>query len=79
MRMVEGPMIVRGGDEKNRNRGGWNYFVPSADGLAVWMNSVGFEDVRTGSVDANSRIKAIGKRTEHIEMLRAGLSRPDIR
>ena len=77
--MIEGPMITGGGDESAVNRDGWNYFVPTSSGLSIWMGSVGFEDITVGNVDQTHRIKASGRRNTHIEMARAGLSRPDIR
>ena len=60
-------------------RSGWNYYVPNEAGLKLWMETVGFENITVGSIDKKSRIKSVGQRTTHTDMLRAGLSRPDIR
>lgn len=76
---VEGPKVTRGGSRENLNRGGWNYFLPSTSALALWMETAGFEDVHVGAIDHQQRIKAAGTRTEHKDILRAGLSRPDVR
>ena len=77
--LVEGPSVTRGGNKASLNRSGWNYFVPSPKGLFMWIQTVGFEDIKVGCVDSNSRIKAVATRQSHVDMLRAGLSRPEIR
>lgn len=77
--LVEGPAVVRGGSKEELNRGGWNYFLPSSSALKLWIETVGFENVVVGGIDSNSRILAKGVRHKHVDMLRAGLSRRDIR
>ncbi len=77
--LVEGPAVVRGGAKEDLNRGGWNYFVPTSNALKLWIETVGFENVIAGGIDNNSRILAKGVRHRHEDMLRAGLSRQDIR
>jgi len=77
--VVEGPRNVRGGTKEELNRGGWNYFLPSKTGLYVWMDTAGFEDIRVSDMTANNRIYSCGTRKYHKDILRAGLSRPDIR
>ena len=77
--LVEGPRNIRGGSKKELNRGGWNYFAPSKTGLYIWMDTAGFEDIRISDITANNRIYGGGTRQYHKDILRAGLSRPDIR
>lgn len=79
MAAVEGPKVMHGGSKENLNRGGWNYFLPSCTALALWMETAGFEDVQVGAINNNQRIKAAGVRWQHKDILRAGLSRPDVR
>jgi len=57
---------------------GWNWFAPTAATLRQMMLDVGFEDVRVEPTD-NQRAYAVGTRKSHKDMLRAGLSRRDIR
>lgn len=60
-------------------RSGWNYYIPNERALELWVETVGFENVRAGKINEKSRIKCVGQRIEHVDMLRAGLARPDIR
>jgi len=76
---VEGPQVVRGGSKEECNRGGWNYFIPSPTALALWLNTVGFTEIKMGPVSRENRLKAVATRTGHVDMLRAGLSRPSVR
>ena len=75
----QGPDIYGGGSTKKLNRSGWNWFLPSRDTLAKMMQDVGFEDVRITALVANRRLLAVGTKTEQVEMLRAGLSAPNVR
>jgi SAM-dependent methyltransferase len=64
-------------------RSGWNWFVPSLEAVTRLMTDVGF-DVRhatlhEGAREGARRALGLGVRKEHVNMLRAGLSRPDIR
>lgn len=68
---------------EGRLRFGWNWFVPSLEAVSRMMMDVGF-DVRQATLHeaerANAyRVLALGERKEHVDMLRAGLARPDIR
>jgi len=72
-----GPME---GNAESLNRTGWNNFIPSSEALKSWMISVGFKDVNVGAPTQDlRRIHGKGMRVQHEDMLRAGLSRPDIR
>lgn len=59
-------------------RSGWNWFVPSIEALFRMMTDVGF-DVRKTTLHRANRALALGVRNRHVDMLRAGLSNPDIR
>lgn len=74
----EGPTGALGRSE-DLNRTGWNYFIPSSPALLLWTDAAGFSDVTASKMDSSYRIKCVGTRHKHEDMLRAGLSRPDIR
>ena len=75
----EGQRRLRGGSKDDLNRTGWNYFIPSPPALVLWADAAGFSDVTATNTDSSNRIKCVGTRHKHKDMLRAGLSRPDIR
>jgi SAM-dependent methyltransferase len=56
------------------NRGGWNWFVPSASCLALWLAEAGFESVDCYYSKNSNRVFGYAKRIEHNEITRAGLS-----
>ncbi len=74
----EGPKGVLGRPE-DLNRTGWNYFIPSGPALLLWTDAAGFSDVEASKMDSSQRIKCVGTRHKHEEMLQAGLSRPGFR
>lgn len=76
--LAEGPSIHRGGNKDNMSREGWNYFVPSPVALYLWIETVGFEDIKLSGVDADKRIKGVATRYKHKDMLRAGLSKTNV-
>ena len=59
-------------------RSGWNWLVPSMEALHRMMADVGFS-VRKATLHGNGRALALGVRTWHVDMLRAGLSNQFIR
>jgi len=65
------------GDAADLNRGGWNWFMPSAACLAAWMETAGFEEVRSFRAPSG-RIYGYGVRKGFKEITRAGLSVPDV-
>lgn len=73
----EGPSVIAFGEERLRNRGGWNWFVPSPSALRSMMAAVGFEEIELRRL--GNRAFAVGRRRGHVDMLRAGLSVPDVR
>jgi SAM-dependent methyltransferase len=58
--------------------GGWAWFIPSLESLIAMMKDVGFQ-VHKATFHNGNRILAIGLRNQHVDMLRAGLSKPNIR
>jgi len=74
----EGPGIFHSGDQSNLSRGGWNWFMPSAPTLKRMMQDVGFTEVDCGPV-VDHRAMAVGKRLEHMDMMRGGLSQRSVR
>jgi 2-polyprenyl-3-methyl-5-hydroxy-6-metoxy-1,4-benzoquinol methylase len=75
----EGPRGVKKRSKEDLNRTGWNCFIPSPPALLLWVDAAGFSDVTASKIDSSHRIKCVGTRHKHEDMLRAGLSRPDIR
>jgi len=61
-----------------KNRGGWNWFVPSLEAFSRMMKDVGFT-VRKATFHQGYRGLALGVRNKHVDMLRAGLSNRFIR
>jgi SAM-dependent methyltransferase len=74
----EGPNVATRGSKRNVSRGGWNWLVPSESALAHMMEDVGFVDVRTLR-GIGGRVFATGRRDHHVDLTRAGLSRPKVR
>jgi hypothetical protein len=58
--------------------GGWDWFVPSLGALQGMLEDAGF-DVRDTRLHEGQRATALAERTRHVDMLRAGLSKPSIR
>jgi SAM-dependent methyltransferase len=80
----EGPQVVNDGCAGDLSRGGWNWFVPSPRALSRMISDVGYANVRLSPIIGSSsppdgRILAVGERTQHLDMLRAGLSARMIR
>jgi 2-polyprenyl-3-methyl-5-hydroxy-6-metoxy-1,4-benzoquinol methylase len=64
-------------------RFGWSWFIPSIEAVSRMMRDVGF-DVKSATLhqslrEGACRVLALGQRKEHVDMLRAGLAKPDIR
>ena len=72
-----------GKNEIERNRAdGANWFYPSPLVISEMMDEVGFSDIHTHELKTprrRNRTLAVGTKTEQVDMLRAGLSVPDIR
>lgn len=72
----EGAKVLHG--QEHLNRSGWNWFVPTASALKHMMADVGFTHLQVSDL-INERVLAVGQRTTHRDMLRAGLSVRTIR
>jgi 2-polyprenyl-3-methyl-5-hydroxy-6-metoxy-1,4-benzoquinol methylase len=82
--VYEGPSVIHNGRASALNRGGWNWFVPAPNAISHMMRDVGYANVRLSPIIGSSappagRILAVGERTNHVDMLRAGLSVRTIR
>lgn len=75
----DGPERTRKGTVEQQNRSGWNWFVPSPPTLEQMMYDVGFDEVDVAVTHKQNRVLGVAKRSNHVDMLRAGLARPDIR
>jgi SAM-dependent methyltransferase len=73
----EGCSFYHDGTKKQLNRGGWNWFIPSKATLKLMIENVGFRNVEVKWL--SGRLYGIGKKIQHEEITRAGLSKPDIR
>ena len=67
-----------GGSEAEFNRGGWNWFLPSAPCLERWMIEAGFDDVKVFLSPYNNRVFGYGRRTRWRPITRAGFARADV-
>ena len=74
----EGPGKVWSGAKEDLSRGGWDWFVPSPSAVKQMMIDVGFENIEVGPIE-ETRVMAVGHRTKHCDILRAGLSVRNIR
>ena len=72
-----GPNVFTYGERAKMNRGGWNWMVPSPLAVKHMMTDVGYESVEVKT--KSDRAFAVGKRTKHVDIMRAGLSVRDIR
>jgi SAM-dependent methyltransferase len=73
-----GPTRFGPGRAEDQSRSGWNWFVPTEAALMQMMRDVGFRQVRCCR-GPGDRLLAAAVREAHVDMLRAGLSRPGVR
>lgn len=69
--VYSGPTQIKG---VYPHRKGWNWFIPSLPALERMLRDIGFSTVELGTTDGR-RLVAKAIKGEHIDMLRAGLSR----
>lgn len=74
-----GPTITRGGEKKKRNRGGWNWLLPSPSTLNQMLQDVGYAKDIKMKMFPRSRLYAVATKKKDTDMLRAGLSRKSIK
>ena len=65
-------------ETRGQPRWGWNWFLPTPEATKRMMIDVGFRVTKIDLHDEN-RVLAIGVRDQHVDMLRAGLSKPSVR
>lgn len=75
--IFEGTHLHRRGNRDELNRGGWNWFIPSAIALERMIEEAGFDDVQVSPL-VGRRLYAYARRLEKNPICRAGLSVPDI-
>jgi len=73
--VYEGPRDTRGGSVKDRNRRGWNWFIPSEECLTRWLEDVGFSKISLRMWTGNRAIVSAKKGQEWVDMCRAGISK----
>ncbi|MDH5507155.1 MAG: tRNA 5-methoxyuridine(34)/uridine 5-oxyacetic acid(34) synthase CmoB [Anaerolineae bacterium] len=74
----EGGRVVHSGSQEEMNRGGWNWFVPSAAALKRMLQEAGFDEVQTQMHASSNRVYGYGKKTAQVGISKAGLSVPSI-
>lgn len=74
----EGNYIYRNGTREELNRGGWNWFLPSATALERMLIEAGFEATQTFFKPETNRVYGYGKKTKFVGICKAGLSVPEI-
>jgi SAM-dependent methyltransferase len=75
----DGSLVVIDGTREERNRTGWNWFMPSPSALQRMMREAGFDDIQTLWHPALGRVYGYGRKTAQTPICKAGLSVPDIR
>ncbi len=74
----EGAGVFHAGSRAELSRSGWNWFLPSALALRRMIADVGFSEGHVEGLSDN-RLLAWARRDAHTDMLRAGLSVPQVR
>jgi SAM-dependent methyltransferase len=75
----DGSLLATDGSRERLNRGGWNWFMPSAPALARMMKEAGFDEIRSLWHPSLGRVYGYGKKLAQTPICKAGLSVPDIR
>ncbi len=65
-------------DHRLMNRGGWNWFLPSASCLDRWLIEAGFDETKCFYSYATDRVFGYGKRKRYVNITRAGLAVRDV-
>lgn len=77
--IYEGSQVFGAGEAESLNRGGWNWFVPSALALERMLYAAGFDAIRTVYSDNRKRIYAYAEKTRMVGITKAGLAKKTIR
>lgn len=75
----DGSLIYHTGTKDRKNRGGWNWFMPSPEALYRMMREAGFEDIETTWHYGTNRVYGFGKKVSQEAICKAGLSVPNIK
>ncbi len=65
-------------DRDIAQRFGWTYYIPSLRCLEKWLIEAGFCNIKCTYIESVNRLYGYGKREKHVEITKAGFSRPDI-
>jgi 2-polyprenyl-3-methyl-5-hydroxy-6-metoxy-1,4-benzoquinol methylase len=77
--LFEGNFIYYTGTAEMKNRGGWNWFVPSPVALYRMLREAGFEEMQSYYVTGVKRVYAFARKLRQNPICRAGLSLRSIR
>lgn len=75
----EGSQTYHTGNKEALNRGGWNWYLPTAEALELMLHAAGFDAISTHYDQRVKRLYGHAKKVKIVGITKAGLSRPDIR
>lgn len=75
----DGSLVWHSGTRERRNRGGWNWFMPSPSALFRMMREAGFDEVQAQWHDGVRRVYGFGRKLSQTGICKAGLSVRGIR
>lgn len=67
----DGSHFYHSGDKERLNRGGWNWFIPSALALGRMMKEAGFDEIKT--LWHSGRVYGYAKKNSQVGICKAGL------
>jgi 2-polyprenyl-3-methyl-5-hydroxy-6-metoxy-1,4-benzoquinol methylase len=77
--LYEGPSAVWGGSQEALSRRGWNFYIFSSAALRTMLTDSGFIDAEATFYTDYERVYGFGRRDQHRDLTRAGLSVRNIR
>jgi len=75
----DGSLVHHSGSKQRLNRGGWNWFLPSASAMQRMLREAGFDQIQTLYLHSTGRIYGYARKTTQSPICKAGLSIPHIR
>jgi len=69
----KGPTVFRQGKKEHLDRGGWDWFIPSAKLIFNMMHDVGYSDIKLSKV-RYGRVYAVATKKKDTDIMRGGLS-----
>ena len=75
----DGSFIHHSGSKQRLNRGGWNWFLPSASALQRMLKEAGFDRIQTLYFHGTGRVYGYARKSSQAPICKAGLSVPHIR